>query len=109
MAADSGRAGEGDAAHARIAQQLFADAAAGAGDDVDRARRKLLRFAFAEGRLLDQLEVRSVASGVVYAGLMMIVLPAASAGPSLVPIRVSGKFHGTMAPHTPIGWRTTMP
>ena len=50
-----------------------------------------------------------VASGVVLAGLTMIVLPAASAGPSLVPINVNGKFHGTMPPHTPIGWRTTMP
>ncbi len=50
-----------------------------------------------------------VASGVVLAGLMMIVLPAANAGPNFVPINVSGKFHGTMPPQTPIGWRTTMP
>ena len=51
----------------------------------------------------------SVARGVVVAGLMTIVLPAANAGPSLVPINVSGKFHGVMAPQTPIGWRTTRP
>ena len=50
-----------------------------------------------------------VANGVLVAGLITIVLPAARAGPSLVPMSVSGKFHGTMAPHTPIGWRTTMP
>jgi hypothetical protein len=53
--------------------------------------------------------VRSVASGVVEAGLTMMVLPAASAGPTLVPISVSGKFQGTIAPHTPIGWRITSP
>ena len=51
----------------------------------------------------------AVASGVVEAGFTMMVLPAASAGPTLVPMRVNGKFHGTMAPHTPMGWRTTMP
>src|SRR5438309_1242251 len=52
---------------------------------------------------------RSVASGVVLDGLTMMVLPVASAGPTLVPISVRGKFHGIMAPHTPMGWRITMP
>ena len=96
VAADFGRAGEGDAPHARVAQQLFADLAAGAGDDVDRARRQLASCRRANVACWISSAVRSVASGVVDAGLMTIVLPAASAGPSLVPISVSGKFHGMM-------------
>src|SRR5690348_3580008 len=40
----------------------------------------------------------SVASGVVLAGLSTTVLPAAIAGATLLAARVSGKFHGTIAP-----------
>ena len=53
--------------------------------------------------------VLSVARGVVEAGLITIVLPAAIAGPTFVPIRVRGKFHGTIPAQTPIGWRITRP
>src|SRR5262249_50726743 len=50
-------AGEGDAANAWIAQDLFADCAARAGDDVDRALgHLLLSFAFTKRRLLDQFD-----------------------------------------------------
>ena len=51
----------------------------------------------------------SVVSGVVAAGLTTIVLPAISAGASLVPSSVSGKLFGTIAATTPIGRRRTMP
>ena len=53
--------------------------------------------------------MRTVARGVVEAGFTMDVQPAAIAGPILVPIKVVGKFHGTMAPQTPIGCFRTMP
>ena len=48
-------------------------------------------------------------SGVVPAGLTTTVLPAKRAGPSLLPISETGKFHGTIAPQTPIGLRRTKP
>src|SRR5262249_58715438 len=51
---------------------------------------------------------RSV-SGVVPAGFTTTVLPASSAGPSLLPISETGKFQGTMAPQTPNGLRNTRP
>src|SRR5260370_1372056 len=38
-----------------------------------------------------------------------MVLPAARAGPIFQTASSSGKFHGTMAAHTPIGSRRTMP
>ena len=50
-----------------------------------------------------------VARGVVLAGLRTTVLPAAIAGATLFAASVRGKFHGTIAPHTPIGLRTTRP
>ena len=53
--------------------------------------------------------ILSVVSGVAAAGLTTIVLPAISAGASLVPSRVSGKLLGTIAATTPIGRRRTMP
>ena len=46
---------------------------------------------------------------VVSAGLATTVLPAARAGPSLLPSRVRGKFQGVTAPTTPMGRRTTSP
>ena len=42
-------------------------------------------------------------------GLTTMVLPAASAGPIFHMASSSGKFHGTMAAHTPTGSRRTMP
>ncbi len=41
--------------------------------------------------------------GVMLAGLITIVQPAASAGPALRVIIALGKFHGVTAAHTPIG------
>ena len=49
----------------------------------------------------------SAVSGVSSAGLMMTGQPAARAGATLRVIMASGKFHGVMAAHTPIGWRST--
>ena len=49
----------------------------------------------------------SAVSGVSSAGLMTTGQPAASAGATLRVIMASGKFHGVMAAHTPIGWRST--
>src|SRR5919199_1600805 len=48
-------------------------------------------------------------SGVVGEGFATTVLPVTSAGPIFVPSSVMGKFHGTIAAHTPIGWRSTKP
>ena len=45
--------------------------------------------------------------GVSGAGLSTTVLPAARAGPSLARFRLSGKFHGVMAPTTPTASRRT--
>src|SRR2546425_372598 len=43
------------------------------------------------------------------AGFTTMVHPAASAGPTFVPISVIGKFQGTIAPHTPTGCFRTIP
>ena len=51
----------------------------------------------------------SSVSGVCSSGLTTMVLPAASAGPIFHMASSSGKFHGTMAAHTPTGSRRTMP
>ena len=51
----------------------------------------------------------SSVSGVCSSGLTTMVLPAASAGPIFHMASSSGKFQGTMAAHTPIGSRRTMP
>ena len=47
----------------------------------------------------------SAVSGVSGEGLRTTVLPQASAGPSFQAAMTSGKFHGTMRPHTPTGSR----
>src|SRR6202011_2993076 len=47
----------------------------------------------------------SAVSGVSLAGLSTTVQPAASAGETFRVIIEHGKFHGVIAPHTPIGWR----
>src|SRR6195256_2224734 len=49
----------------------------------------------------------SAVSGVWLAGLSTTVQPAASAGETLRVIIEQGKFHGVIAPQTPIGWRIT--
>ena len=48
----------------------------------------------------------SAVSGVCVAGLMMTVLPHASAGATFHAVSSSGKFHGTMAATTPTGSRS---
>src|SRR6202043_1294831 len=46
----------------------------------------------------------SAVSGVSLAGFKTTVQPAASAGETLRVIIEHGKFHGVIAPQTPIGW-----
>ena len=48
----------------------------------------------------------SAVSGVWLAGLMITVLPHASAGATFHAVSSSGKFHGTMAATTPTGSRS---
>jgi hypothetical protein len=48
----------------------------------------------------------SAVSGVSLAGLSTTVQPAASAGATFHEARLSGKFHGTIAPTTPTGSRS---
>ena len=48
---------------------------------------------------------RSTVAEVYSDGLITIVLPAHSAGASLLVVRVSGEFHGVIAPTTPSGSR----
>jgi hypothetical protein len=47
-------------------------------------------------------------SGVSFAGLRIMVQPAASAGPILRVAMAAGKFHGVTKSDTPMGWRSTM-
>ena len=47
--------------------------------------------------------IRRVVRGVNGEGLSTTVLPASSAGATLNMARITGKFHGAMAPTTPIG------
>ena len=51
--------------------------------------------------------MRIVVCGVSSAGLMTKLLPAASAGAIFHEACSSGKFHGVIMPHTPIGSFTT--
>ena len=48
----------------------------------------------------------SAVSGVWLAGLMITVLPHASAGATFHDVSSSGKFHGTIAATTPTGSRS---
>jgi hypothetical protein len=50
--------------------------------------------------------MRRLESGVNAAGFSTIVFPAASAGPIFQLVNMRGKFHGTMQPTTPTGWRS---
>ena len=58
---------------------------------------------------LSSAQTLSAVRGVLLAGFTTMLLPAAMAGPIFVPIRVIGKFHGTMPAHTPMGCFITMP
>ena len=90
LAADLGRAREGELAQPRVGDDRLGDVAGGLrGDDVEHAGR--------QPGLLEDLRQRDIDSGVCCAGLMTIVQPAAIAGPILrVPIAI-GKFHGVIA------------
>ena len=57
-------------------------------------------------RLDEQLDERSARSGVSSAGLSTTVFPQTSAGQSFQDGIAIGKFHGVIAPTTPIGIRT---
>ena len=83
--ADLGRAGERDLVDAGVLDQQPAGVA-GAGDDVDDARRQV--------GLLADLGEQSAVSGVVSAGFSTTVLPHASAGAIFHASISSGKFHG---------------
>ena len=96
LLADLGRAGERELAHDRVRRELAADRAGGAGDDVEHALRECRRARRAR-------HSASAEYGVIDAGLITIVQPAASAGPALRVIIAFGKFHGVIAAHTPIG------
>ena len=50
--------------------------------------------------------ILSDVSGVISAGFITIVLPAASAGAIFQLVNMSGKFHGTTCPTTPTGSRS---
>ena len=50
--------------------------------------------------------MRTAVSGVSAAGLSTTQLPAASAGAHFQPTMIMGKFHGMIAPITPIGSRS---
>ena len=51
--------------------------------------------------------MRNVESGVISEGFSTTVFPAASAGPIFQLVNMSGKFHGTICPTTPMGARCT--
>ena len=51
---------------------------------------------------------RLASAGVSDAGLRTTVLPQTSAGISFHEGIATGKFHGVIAPTTPIGWRMLM-
>ena len=95
LLADGGGAGEGHLVDAGVLDDRAAGLA-GAGDDVDHARRA--------GRPGWQISAKSSAvSGVVSAGLRTTVLPAASAGAIFQASISSGKFQGMTWPATPSG------
>ena len=58
-------------------------------------------------RIANSAAARAV-NGVSSAGLMMTGQPAAKAGATLRVIMASGKFHGVIAAHTPIGCLITI-
>ena len=84
-------------ANVRVIDQRLAGLGAEAGDDVDHAGR--------EAGLVDQSASRSTVAEVYSDGLITIVLPAHSAGASLLVVSVSGEFQGVIAPTTPSGSR----
>ena len=101
MLARRGRAGERDLAHERVRDERLAGPAPVPGTTFRRPAAGPPRRGSRPSR--------SVVSGVVSAGLATTVLPHSSAGPSLLDSSVVGKFHGTIAPTTPSGRRSTRP
>ncbi len=93
--ADLGGAGEGHLVHAGVLDQQPAGVA-GAGDDVDHARRQV-------GLLADLGEQPARSAGWSRPASSTTVLPAASAGAIFQASISSGKFHGMTWPATPSG------
>ena len=87
MLAGRGAAGEADGVGAGIGDDLVADDRAGAGDEVEDARRQV--------GLLDGACISATAtSEVVGAGVQTMVLPAARPGAMYSTGMFTGKFHG---------------
>ena len=101
MLPDRRRAGERDLGDARVGDERLSEHGALAGEHLEDALRQ------PASRMISA--IRSVVSGVVSAGFATSVLPQTSAGPSLFPSSVVGKFHGTIATTTPSGRLTTSP
>ena len=91
-------AGERDLVDAGMLDEHLADLRARAGDDVEHAGR--------QADFLRDLGERERRQRRLLAGLMMTVLPHASAGATFHAVSSSGKFHGTIAPTTPTGSRS---
>ena len=100
--AGRGRAGEGDHVDARVGGEHLADARG-----VARRSRCSARPAGGRSARRSSLPRFVALHGVSGAGFSTTVLPAASAGPSFDRLSMSGKFHGVIAPTTPIGSRRT--
>ena len=94
--ADLGRTGERDLVDERVLRQLFAGAAAGAGDEVDDAGRDV-------GLLRTTFTISTAVSDVKLAGFSTDAVAGRDRGAIFQPAMRNGKFHGTMPVHTPNG------
>src|SRR3546814_1733542 len=66
----------------------------------------MMRLRTPGGRISAAISPRNaVVSGVVGAGLAILVLPTLSPGASFITRRMTGNFHGVIAPTTPSGVR----
>ena len=83
----------------RVADELVADLGAGAGDEVEHARREV--------GLGDALGQQPEQTAVLGAGVHTTVLPPASAGATISAGIVYGQFHGVTTATGPSGRRTS--
>ena len=98
---DRRRPGERDLRDSRVGDEGLAEHRPLAGDDLEDVLREPASCMISA--------IRSVVSGVVSAGFATTALPQTSAGPSLLPSSVVGKFQGTIATTTPSGRLRTSP
>ncbi len=98
LGADGGGAGEADFANEGMAHEGFADFLARTGKDLQGAGRQA-------GFGADVRRGEGRSEGERRAGLRMTQLPAARAGAVFQQAMGKGKFQGTIAATTPIGWR----